>query len=59
MTPEELAAWLTDNAAQAHLKAMERYPIDREERLADEAAQLRTLIEVAAQRLQAMEGGPQ
>ncbi len=54
-TPSGLADMLTEQATEAHTKAFARYPHDRESRLADEAAQLRTLIEAAVDQLRAME----
>lgn len=54
-TPAGLADMLTEQAVQAHTRAFQRYPHNRTERLADEAAQLRTLIEVAVDQLRSME----
>lgn len=50
-----LADMLAAETAEAHTKAFARYPHDREARLADETAQLRTLLEVAVDQLRAME----
>lgn len=53
MTAEELE----QAAADAHAASFRRYPNDRLERLADEAASLRTLIELAAAELRCLETG--
>jgi hypothetical protein len=49
-----LASMLADQTTQAAIRAMKRYPDDRESRLADEAAQLRMLSEIVVDQLRAM-----
>lgn len=50
-TPAEVADWLTEKATDAKGIAAERYPHDRSARLTDENAQLRLLVETAAEHL--------
>jgi hypothetical protein len=50
-TPAEVADWLTEKATDARGIAFSRYPRERSSRLADETAQLRLLVEQAAEHL--------
>lgn len=50
-TPAEVADWLTEKATDAKGVAMRRYPSNRREQLRDEAAQLRLIVETAAEHL--------
>lgn len=50
-TPAEVADWLTEKATDAKGVAFDRYPRERWARTADEAAQLRLLVEQAAEHL--------
>jgi hypothetical protein len=49
---------LIELAAKASADSFRRYPHDRTERLADEAASLRTLVELAANALREHEQEP-
>lgn len=54
--PADVADVLVAEAAKAATHAMAQYPHDRTERLAYEAAQLRTLITVVAHQLRDIKG---
>lgn len=57
-TPTALADALASEASEAAVKAFARYPHDQLQRLADEAAQLRTLIELTVDALRGVEVKP-
>ncbi|PKV80856.1 hypothetical protein [Nocardia fluminea] len=54
-TPAEVADWLTEKATDAKAVAAERYPHDPTARRIDETAQLRLLVEQAAESLREFE----
>lgn len=54
-TPAEVADWLTDQATDAKGIAMQRYPSGLVDQLHDEAAQLRLLVETAAEHMHQFE----
>lgn len=51
MTPADVADWLTEKATDVSAIAAQRYPHTKTDRLLDEAAQLRLLVEQAAEHL--------